>query len=310
MRNMAKTLAGSAAIILTGVSLARAETIDIVVPFSAGGGTDMVARVFSPGFGKELGATAVIRNLAGASGSIGAGEVAKARPDGATLGYLPIGTVVIQPVLADTSYQVSDLTPICQTTATPMFLMVAKDTPWNSVDDVVEAGKNKRLIYGSSGPGTIVHLAMAAFAQDAGINALHLPFAGTGPAMNAMAGGEIQLFADTSTVLEGNDLKPLAIFAKSRSPEYPDVPTMDELGYPDLNFAVWQGVFGPKGLPADDVAKFSTACEKAVATETFKDFLQKSNTTLSYMDSETFSQFVEESQKSTKKLLVNIGLAQ
>ncbi|MCB8840398.1 tripartite tricarboxylate transporter substrate binding protein [Aurantimonas sp. VKM B-3413] len=286
---------------------AYAQTVEMVVPFSAGGGTDTVARVFEPGFSEALGQTVVIRNIDGASGTIGAAAVADAAADGSTVGYLPIGPLAIQPSLRDTSYKPDDFAYICQTTSTPVFLLAKKDSELSSVQDFVDRGKDGRIVYGSSGPGTIPHLAMAAFASGAGLNAVHLPFKGTGPAMNAMAGGEIDLFVDTATVLENNDVKALAVFAPKRLEAYPDIPTMAELGY-DLDFSVWQGLVAPKGLPQEKLAAFSDACQKALDADRFKELAEKTNTGVMYRGPEEFAAFVKKNAEQNREILKDAGL--
>lgn len=285
---------------------AGAQTIEMIVPFSAGGGTDTVARAFAPAFGKALDQTVIIKNLDGASGTIGATEVARARPDGATLGYLPIG-VAIQPLLRKTAYDLDGFTYVCQTTSTPMFLMTQAGSPLNTVEDVIEAGKSGRVMYGSSGPGTLPHLAAAAFVAATGINAVHLPFKGSGPAMNAVAGGEIQLMAETGTVLKANGLKPLAVFAAERLPDYPDVPTMSEAGLP-LEFSVWQGVFGPGDMKPEDVERFSAACMTASEDPDFRTHLERTGTGLEYKGPEAFRDFVKDGASKNSDTLVAAGV--
>lgn len=298
--------AGIAVSLLT-VSAASAQTVEMIVPFSAGGGTDTVARVFEPGFSEALGRTVVIRNNDGASGTVGAAAAAAAKPDGNTIGYLPIGPVAIQPSLRDTPYGAESWTYICQTTSTPVFLLQASGSDKSGVEDWISQGTDGRVVYGSSGPGTIPHLAMAAFASAAGLNAVHLPFNGTGPAMNAMAGGEIDLFVDTATVLENNDVTALAVFAQDRIDAYPDIPTMAEAGY-DLEFSVWQGVFGPAGLPADQTAAFSEACKAAVEAEAFKDLAAKTNTGILYRGPQEFEEFVQKNVELNRQILTEAGL--
>ncbi|MAQ44432.1 MAG: ABC transporter substrate-binding protein [Confluentimicrobium sp.] len=286
---------------------AQAQTLEMVVPFSAGGGTDTVARVFEPAFAEALGRTVVIRNNAGASGTIGAAAAAAADADGNTVGYLPIGPVAIQPSLRDTAYNLDSFSYICQTTSTPVFLLQAAEAENASVEDWVEQGTSGRVVYGSSGPGTIPHLAMAAFASEAGLNAVHLPFDGTGTAMNAMAGGEIDLFVDTATVLEANNVTALAVFAGERLDAYPDVPTMAELGY-DLDFSVWQGLFGPAGLSEDQLATFASACEASVNSDAFADLAAKTNTGLLFRGPAEFETFVRQNAEMNATILKEAGL--
>ncbi|MCK5932741.1 Tripartite-type tricarboxylate transporter, receptor component TctC [Fulvimarina manganoxydans] len=289
--------------------IAQAQTVEMIVPFSAGGGTDTVARVFEPGFAEALGRTVIIRNVDGASGTIGAAAAADASADGLTVGYLPIGPLAIQPSLRDTSYDADSFDYICQTTSTPVFLLQKKGGDAASVEDWVTRGQDGRVVYGSSGPGTIPHLAMAALSSAAGLNAVHLPFAGTGPAMNAMAGGEIDLFVDTATVLENNDVEALAVFAPERLEAYPDVPTMTEAGYA-LDFSVWQGLVAPKGMEPATLASYSDACKAAIETDRFEELAEKTNTGILYRGPEDFAAFVSKNAEQNRAILKEAGLTE
>lgn len=302
-------VAGSALATLTCLAgAAQAQgTMEMVVPFSAGGGTDTVARVFEPAFSEALGRTVVIRNNAGASGTIGAAAAAGAEPDGNTVGYLPIGPVAIQPALRDTAYDLDSFSYICQTTSTPVFLLQSAGAEAAALEDWAEQGESGRITYGSSGPGTIPHLAMAAFVAEAGLNAVHLPFDGTGTAMNAMAGGEIDLFVDTATVLEANNVTALAVFAPERLEAYPDIPTMNELGY-DLEFSVWQGLFAPAGLPENELQSYSEACEASVNSAAFAELANKTNTGVLYRGPEEFEAFVRENAEMNAGILKEAAL--
>jgi len=299
----------SLCVMLGTATTAHSQTMELVVPFSAGGGTDTVARVFERAFSGALNRTVVIRNVAGASGTIGAASVAQASPDGNTLGYLPIGPLAIQPSLRDTAYDLDSFDYICQTTSTPVFLLQAGASDKSDVEAWVEQGTNGRVVYGSSGPGTIPHLAMAAFATEAGINSVHLPFDGTGVAMNAIAGGEIDLFVDTATVMESNNVTALAVFSAERLDAYPDIPTMNELGY-DLDFSVWQGIVAPKGLDDAQKTAFSDACATAVEATAFQDLAAQTNTGLMYRGSDDFEAFVRRNAEMNAQILRDAGLTE
>ena len=301
-------LAGALAAVATaaGAQDYPSGTVEMIVPFSAGGGTDTVARAFEPPFAEALGGTIVIRNVDGASGTIGATEAAGADADGYTIGYLPIGPVAIQPLLRPLSYDSDSFAYVCQTTDNPVFLMVSQDSGIGSLE---ELAAREPIIYGSSGPGTIPHLAMAGLASSMGVEATHVPYDGTGPAMNALAGGEIVAFADVPSVLEANAVTPLAIFADDRHADYPDVPTMDELGH-NLQFSVWQGVFAPQGTDQATLDALSVACQTAVESEAFTQAAETMNTEVRYRDPAAFQDFVSGNVEANRRILEEAGLVE
>ena len=299
----------ASATLLVGTALAQdypSGTVEMIVPFSAGGGTDSVARAFEPEFGQALGATIVIRNVSGASGTIGATAAAGADPDGYTIGYLPIGPVAIQPLLRPLGYDADSWSYVCQTTDNPVFLLVSEASGITDLDGLKARAP---LIYGSSGPGTIPHLAMAALTSSMGVEATHVPYDGTGPAMNALAGGEIVAFADVPAVVEANAVTPLAIFAEERHPDYPDVPTVAELGH-DLQFSVWQGLFAPEGTDGAILDGLSAACETAINGQAFTEAAATMNTGVRYRGPEDFEAFVRDNIEANRAILTEAGLVQ
>lgn len=308
---MKMTMTGTLAIgaaLLAGAAMAQEYpngTIEMIVPFSAGGGTDGVARQFAPPFAEALGGNVVIRNVDGASGTIGTTTTAQADPDGYTVGYIPIGPLAIQPVMRPLDYDVDSWDYICQTTDNPVLLMVQTGSDITSMADLQAKGS---VIYGSSGPGTIPHLSMAAVSAALGIEGTHVPYDGTGPAMNAMAGGEIEVFGDQPGVVRANDVTPLVILAPERHPEFPDVPTAAEEGFPDLEFSIWQGVVVPKGTPEDIRTKLSDACVAAMESEAFTSAMEKAATGLNYRDAEDFEAFVRRNTDTNTAILRDAGL--
>lgn len=285
------------------------RTITLIVPFNAGGGTDSVARGFVPQLSKELGVNVIVKNVGGAAGTLGSAEAAKARKDGYTLGFLPIGPVTTQPHMRKLPYDVSSFVPVANVTLSPVLLLTANNTPYNNLQDVIKDGKANpgKLVYGSSGPGTIPHIAMVATMDALGIKARHIPDKGTANAMKSMAGGVIQFFADTPVILERYDVKALGAYTDERLPGLPDVPTFKEQGV-DLTFSIWRGVFAPKGTPKEIVDKIAAACEKAAASQEFKDYAKKLKTDILYMGPDQFAEFVNSEYQKNGKILESAGL--
>lgn len=303
-------LIGGAFAMSTGAGMARADdaypsgTIEMIVPFGAGGGTDTIARIFEVEFSKALGSKIVVRNVAGASGSVGAAATAKARPDGYTLGYLPIGPSSIQPLLRPGTYGADSWEYICRTADDPALLMVATKSPINSVAELL---RRDALVYGSPGPGSVPHLALAALVATAGVKATHIPYKGTAAAMNAMAGGEIEVFADVPSVVRSFEVKPIGVFASTRHPEFPNVPTMAEAGQP-LEFSIWHGVFAPAGTKRVIVDKLVAACRKAVTAPEFVDRLKNVGTTAAFLGAGEFEAFYRKALVANEKVLKSAGM--
>ncbi|WP_308917843.1 tripartite tricarboxylate transporter substrate binding protein [Jannaschia sp. LMIT008] len=306
-----RTVLGLALAAFAGPALAQDDypdgTVELIVPFNAGGGTDGVVRVFQPHFAEALGTDVVVRNVSGASGTVGTGTAAQADPDGYTVGYIPIGPLAIQPILRPLQYDAESWEYVCQTTDNPTFVMVSAGSGIDTLDALAEGGP---LVYGSSGPGTIPHLAMAAVSKALGVESTHVPYDGTGPAMNALAGGEITAFVDQPQVVRSNDVTPLAILAAERHPEFPDVPTAAELGHEGLEFSVWQGMVVPAGTPGQAVEALSAACEAALTSEGFTQAAEQANIALKYRNGPAFADFVRRNTETNRAILQDAGLAQ
>ncbi|GHC18961.1 Bug family tripartite tricarboxylate transporter substrate binding protein [Aidingimonas halophila] len=284
------------------------DTLDIIVPFAAGGATDIVARSFEPPFSDNLGVTSVVRNVAGASATEGTAEVANSEGNPNIIGYEPAGALSIQPSLKDLPYGPDSFTYICRTTSNPMFLMVSQSSDIENFDQLVAASQEEPLLYGSSGPGTLPQLAVAALVGESDLEASHIPYSGSGPAMNALAGDEIQIMADTETILANYDLRPLAVFADHRIEGYEDVPTIGELGLPEMEFAVWQGLVAPKGISQERKTQYSDACKATLESDRFKSFAEKAKAGIAYLGPEDFEAFVKQRYDANKQVLRDVGL--
>lgn len=308
-----KTLRYSlAALTLMGTvhTAVAADTLDIVVPFAAGGATDIVARSFEPVFSQQMGVTSVVRNVAGASATVGTAEVADNQGNPNIIGYEPAGALTIQPSLKNLPYGPDSFTYICRTVSNPMFLMVSKSSDIESFQQLADASQEYPLLYGSSGPGTLPHLAMAALVANSDLQAEHVPYSGSGPAMNALAGDEIQVMADTETILENYDLRPLAVFADQRVEGYEDVPTIQELGLPSMEFAVWQGVVAPRGISEERASQYAEACKETLESDHFLEFAERAKADIAYLGPDDFKVFVQQRFEANQQVLKDTGLMQ
>jgi len=288
--------------------------INLVAPFNAGGGTDLLLRGLAPHFAEAIGGDTYVSNMAGGSGTVGAAALAQQKPDGYQLGYWSITVSTIQPQIKDVPYGLDSWTPICAVAASPTLLFVNADSPFNSVEDVVTAANDEpgKLVFGSSGPGAMTHLTTVAAFSGLGIldKLKHLPFQGSGPALQAMAAGTIQFFGDTEILMTKGDFKPLMVFNDSRLESFPDVPTAAESGIaaPLDELYLWGGLFAPAGVEQAVADKLSAACETAVMSDGFQDFATKTNTVINYMNGSDFNAFYRAQYESNSSIIDAAGL--
>lgn len=288
--------------------------INLVAPFNAGGGTDLLLRAFAPHMAEALGGDAFVSNMAGGSGTIAAGALAGQRPDGYQLGYWSVTVATVQPQIKDVPYGVDSWTPICSIAASPTVLFTQADSPFKTIDDVVAAVKAEpgKYIYGSSGPGAITHLTTVAAFSGLGVidEMKHLPFQGSGPALQAMAAGTIQFFGDTELLMASGDFRPLVVFNNERLESMPDVPTATEVGIaaPLNELYLWGGLFGPADMDPEVTATLSDACETAINSEGFQEFATNTSTVLDYRNSADFDAFFRAQYEANSALIEAAGL--
>lgn len=261
------------------------KPIDLVVPFPAGGSTDLLARALGQQLTAQLGQQVVIDNKPGAGGSIGSNIVAKARDDGYTLLFTSTSTHSIGPSLnKNLPYNIdTDFIPIIHVCNATNILLVTKTIPANNLKELIAYLKSNpgKLNYASSGNGTIIHLTAEAFKADAGVSITHIPYKGSGPAIPDIISGKVHMVFDSIVsamphVLDGK-LTAIAVTGKRRSNLAPDVPTMMEVGkdYGLGNFEsdTWWGLFAPKGTPAAIVNAINAETNKALMNPKVKDRL-------------------------------------
>ncbi|MBU1357192.1 MAG: tripartite tricarboxylate transporter substrate binding protein [Gammaproteobacteria bacterium] len=254
----------------------------MVVPFAAGGSTDVVARIVGQKLTNMWGQSVIVDNRSGAGGNLGADVVAKAAPDGYTL-LMASGSVTINPYLYknmpfDTK---KDLVPISNVASGPMLLVVPDTSPAKNVKELIALAKEKpgQINFGSAGVGSQVHLAAENFADAAKIDITHVPYKGEAPAYTDLMGGQVQMmvgnFAAASALVGKGRLRALAVTSKERAPQMPDVPTVAEAGLPGFENTGWFGLFAPAGTPAAILAKVQRDTAKVLRDPDVKAQLDK-----------------------------------
>ncbi|GGX33626.1 MFS transporter [Pigmentiphaga litoralis] len=280
---LAKTTA-ACAVALIAVSSAWAQTayptkpIRLVVGFTAGGISDVIARSIAVRLSSELGQQVYVENRPGAGTTIASDLIARAEPDGYTLMLQDVTTHAINATLyPKLSYDtVKSFTPVAMVASTPLMLVVNPSSPAKNVNELISMLKAKPggYSYGSSGNGTIVHLTSEMFNNAAKVDTVHVPYKGSSPATQAILGGEVAFVFSSMppaiAAMKGNRLRALAVTTPRRVDTAPDVPTMMEAGVPNFEVVLYNGIMGPANMPADVVQKLNGALAKVVATPEIK----------------------------------------
>ncbi len=263
MKILKRASCAMAILLLAGT--ASAETVRFIVPYSAGGPTDLVARIIAPALGEALGQTVVVENKPGASGMLGITAVARADPDGTTIGMATRGTVLTELIQRKTvSYDMrKELRPIATVGQLPSVLVVNNDLGVKSLDDLRKLANERTLHYASSGMGNSPHLAGEILNRKLGTNMQHVPYAGAAPALvDVIAGNADMIVADIPAVrspIEAGKVTAIATLMPKRAAILPDVPTDAEQGYPDLFTMSYYVLVAPAGMSDETLAKFETA---------------------------------------------------
>lgn len=268
--------------------------INVVVPYAPGGTADALARLIAQHLGPRLGTSAVVVNRAGASGVIGAQSVAQAAPDGLTVLY-DATPLSINPHLQKLPFDAEkDLVPVTLVGVTPMLMTVPKASPHSTATDLIRAARQApgKLTFGSGGQGTVQYMAPELFNQAVGIQLLHVPYKSGGNAITAAIAGEVDMgffnLPAISAHVKSGTLKPLGITAAQRHPLFPDVPTLAEvMGKPYESYE-WNGVFVPRGTPADVIARLNAALREVLALADVKARFDALGSTIVASSSEDF----------------------
>ncbi|MDO5680730.1 MAG: tripartite tricarboxylate transporter substrate binding protein [Pelistega sp.] len=288
------------------VAQAQAETkwpeqqVRILVGFSPGGTTDVLARIVAKELSDSLGQTVMVENKPGAGSNIATEQTARAKPDGYTLMMMAITTTINQTLYKNVKFDVEkDFVPVALVAKVPNILVANKNQPYNSVKELVEYAKAnpEGVVYSSSGSGTSMHLSGELFKQQADVQMLHIPYKGSGPAMTGLLGGEVHVMFDnmpsSAPHVKSGNLKPLAVTTAERSPTFPDVPTLKESGYPDYSVTSWFGIVAPTGTPPEVVAKLHDEIEKILEKPAVVEQLDGLGAVSEKMTSEQFGDFIK-----------------
>ncbi|UHS58982.1 tripartite tricarboxylate transporter substrate binding protein [Agrobacterium vaccinii] len=276
-RRTAMALAASAVSLFSVGTVAHAQgfpdrAITLVVPFAAGGSTDVVARVIAQKMGDDLGQQVIVENIAGAGGNLGADRVARAEPDGYTVLMGTVATHALNPLILKTKpYDPEkDFAPISLLVVVPNVLVVNPQLPVNTVAELVALLKAEpdKYAYASSGNGTPLHLSGELFKSMTGVSMQHVPYKGSGPALNDLLGNQVSIMFDnlpsSSGHIKSGTLRALGVTTAERASSFPDVPTIAET-VPGYETYTWNALFAPTGTPTEAIDRLNAAAKKALA---------------------------------------------
>lgn len=285
------------------------KPIRFIVPFTAGSGTDIIARTVGEAMGRSMGQPIIIENKPGAGGTIAAAQVAKSEADGYTLLIHSSGHALNPAIYPNLAYDtVKDLTGVTSLAALPNVMVVSPQRGWKTVADVVAAAKAKpgELNYASAGVGSATHLNAEKFKLQAGINAVHVPFKGTPEALSDVIGGRNDwFFAPLSSVLpliKDGKLQALAVSTPQRTPALPQVPTTLEAGVPESDYTFWVGMIAPANTPPALVRKLHDEALKALASADVKERMTKLGADPFPLPQDKFNAFIKTEMESAAKI--------
>jgi tripartite-type tricarboxylate transporter receptor subunit TctC len=296
--------------IVVAASGAAAQTyptapVRVLVPFGAGGATDVVARVFAERLAQRMGQSFTVENRAGAAGQIAAAAFARAPADGYTLMFTTAAPITVAPLISDKlQYDPrKDFVPVAVVAVQPVWVVVNANSPHKSLADLVAQAKTNpgKLTYGTSGVGTELHLAAEAVARSAGIQLVHVPFRGGGEVITALLGSQVDFAALSTASIAGavrqGTLRLLAVSSPRRMADFPDVPTFAELGHASATMVPWWGLMAPAGTSPAIVARLTQELEAASKDESVRERLKATFVQIEFAGPQEFARRLEAETK-------------
>jgi len=318
MKTTGRLLAGLLLLLSPALAAAQefpARPIKLIVPFPAGGPNDIIARIVGQRMSELTKQPVIIDNRGGQGGALGTDVVAKANPDGYTIGIVNCGALAINQSMEKVAYEtLRDLAPVTLVVTVPEMLVVASNVPAKNMSELVALAKAQpgKLNFASTGPGSLPHLAGELLKLTAGIDTVHVPYRGAAPAITDLLGQQVQMtFLDLPAILphiKSGALKPIALGTKVRAPTAPDVPTTVEVGMPELMIENWYGMIAPAGTPPVIIATLNKITVSALADAGVKEKLAEQGLTTVGDSPEQFRAFIASETAKWAKVIKDAGI--
>jgi len=307
----------SLAMAISGLALAQgwpSRPIRYVVPFPPAGATDITARITADRITGPLGQPVIVENRPGAAGNVGTAMVAKAAPDGYTILQLTVAQSISQTLYTKLDYNLErDLEPVALIAMVPNVMEVNPSVPAHTVQEFIALAKSKpgQIFFASSGSGTSIHMSAEMFKMMTGVDIIHVPYKGSGPALTDLVGGQVSVMWDnlpsSISFIKSGKLRALAVTSATRFPELPDVPTMQEAGVPGFEATAWFGIVAPKGTPKEIITRINSEVNRALETPEVKEKMLRQGAVATPRTPEQFGEFIRNEVAKWSKVVKASG---
>ena len=301
----------------SGLALAQgwpSRPIRYIVPFPPAGATDITARITADRITGPLGQPVIVENRPGAAGNVGTAMVAKAAPDGYTILQLTVAQSISQTLYTKLDYNLErDLEPVALIAMVPNVMEVNPSVPAHTVQEFIALAKSKpgQIFFASSGSGTSIHMSAEMFKMMTGVDIIHVPYKGSGPALTDLVGGQVSVMWDnlpsSISFIKSGKLRALAVTSATRFPELPDVPTMQEAGVPGFEATAWFGIVAPKGTPKEIITRINSEVNRALETPEVKEKMLRQGAVATPRTPEQFGEFIRNEVAKWSKVVKASG---